>query len=346
MKDINVLFTCIGGPIVPYLLKALKGSKLMNVRIVGTDMSESPVGLPFVDSFAQLPAGNDPAYVESVFDLARKENIDVIIPCSDEEALSLCADQQQFFDEGIIPCVPTADMARIMENKADMYDHVASLGLSLPEYHRVSTVDELQVAAEAMGYPEKDFVIKPTVARGGRGVWVVRKETRSLASMAQALTVDAVELETLLQAARRAPFPEHIVMPNLTGDMFDVDTLALGGETYYQVPRRRFHVRTTPFRGCWIEENRAVLELAGKLQDALKLPYLFDYDIILDQDDKPWLLEVNPRMSASVAVSVLSGVNLVEYLVLLATGQDVPQVEIPWGKGGKPIFDLVETPRR
>ncbi len=342
MDSVTLLMTCVGGQLSPWLLKALKASSRVTVRIVGVDGSADALGRTFAEAFHQVPMGDDPDYPEHILDLCRREHVDVLFPTSDEEALALAMHVDTFAAEGVKVSCPPATMAPLMRNKADMYDHLAGLGLPLPEYHRIADVDGVRRAAEALGYPGRDFVIKPTVARGGRGVWVISSRVPTMAERNAGLAIDALDLETYLGSVGDGPFTELMAMPMLPGSMFDVDVLAdAGGRPHYLVPRRRYHVRTTPFRGCWLEPHPGVLELAAKAQDALLLPNLFDYDIILDAEDRPWLLEVNPRMSASVAVSVMHGVNLLEFTVLMLLGRKVPEVPIPWGRGGKPVFDMV-----
>lgn len=342
MQDVTLLMTCVGGQLAPWMLNSFKLCEHLRVRTVGVDGRKDALGQFFADSFHQVPLGNDPNYGEYMLELCRKEKVDVLLPTSDEEALTLAVHADEFASAGVKVSCPPAGMAHVMRNKANMYDHLAALGLPLPEYHRVKSVSEVRLAAEALGYPERDFVIKPTVARGGRGVWIISDRIPTMAERNAGLSIEAMNLETYLASVSTGPFQELIAMPLLPGDMFDVDVLAnASGVAHYLISRRRYHVRTTPFRGCWLDPDSGVLELAGKVQAALRLPNLFDYDIILDAHGKAWLLEVNPRLSGSVSVSVMNGVNLLEYLLLMLLGQDVPQVDIPWGQGGKPFFDLV-----
>ena len=344
MEKANLLMTCVGGQLSPWLLQALKNCSRVQVRTIGVDSRNDALGRAFADSFYQVPQGDDPAYPDRMLELCHKEKVDILFPTSDEEALALASHVARFAAEGVRVSCPPAAMSRLMRNKADMYDHLAGLGLPLPQYHRVGNVAQLRAAAGALGYPERDFVVKPTVGRGGRGVWIISQTLPTMAERNQGLSIDALDLGTYLSSVGDETFQELIAMPLLPGAMYDVDVLASHeGKPFYLVPRRRYHVRTTPFRGCWLDRNVAVLDLARRTQDLLCLPNLFDYDIILDADDRPWLLEVNPRMSASVAVSVLHGVNLLEFAVLMLLGREVPEVEIPWGRGGKPYFDLASV---
>lgn len=344
MEDVNVLMTCVGGQLSPWLLKSLSACDRLRVRTIAVDNRSDALGQTFADAFYTVPMGDDPAYPERMLEICRKEKVDVLFPTSDEEALTLAQHKQEFEGAGIRVSCPAVETVPMLRNKAAMYDYLAGLGVPVPEYHRVTDRAGLRRAAEALGYPDRDFVIKPTESRGGRGVWVVSSRMPTMADRNLQLAIDVLDLETIMSSVDVEPFQELIVMPMLSGAMYDVDVLAnQEGVPHYLIPRRRYHVRTSPFRGGWMINDRAVLALVKKTQSLLKLPNLFDYDIILDSEDQPWVLEVNPRMSASVALSVMHGVNLLEFAILMLLGRDVPQVDIPWGNGGKPIFDLVRT---
>ena len=156
------------------------------------------------------------------------------------------------------------------------------------------------------------------------------------------MSLEAITLESLIEAmGRKGVVPPMLAMPYFSGPVFDVDLLARDGQPLYVIARRRFHPRTTPFRGCVLDRNPAVIALATQILEALRLHYLHDVDIMLDAEGQPHLLEVNPRLSGSVIASITAGVNLLDYLVRLALGREVPQIEIPYGKSIKPSIRTV-----
>ena len=56
------------------------------------------------DYFVKLPKGNSPNYIQSVIKYVKKFKINFIIPCSDEEAITLSNNLNKFkkFDINII----------------------------------------------------------------------------------------------------------------------------------------------------------------------------------------------------------------------------------------------------
>lgn len=339
-ESITILLTCVGGPLVPRAIDLLRASESYQFRIIGIDAGPDAVGAPWCDAFEIAPMGDDPTYCDVVLDLCRREGIQVVIPWSDEEAFAIARARSRFEDLGIAVAAPTLEVAAITGNKGDTLDWLKQQNVPVPEYRRVGTAEELRAAASEMGYPEQMLALKPCVAHGGRGVWALRGSGPELGELLHEVALDVISLDTFLAAAGSGDIPEMLLMPFLTGTVYDVDILQDGEVLHYMVPRRRFHVRTNPFRGCLIHRNEAVLELAQSVQNALKMRCLYDIDIILDADEKPWILEINPRISASVVAAMEAGVPMLEYLIRMILGHEVPQIPIPYDQRVRPHIAL------
>jgi biotin carboxylase len=217
----------------------------------------------------------------------------------------------------------------------------------VPRHIRVTSPAALREAAAELGYPQRPFVVKPATARGGRGVWVIREGGASMQELLQGIAIDAVGLDGYIRAAETAgSMPALLAMEYLAGDVFDVDILGAGGRLKIAVARRRFHPRTTPFRGCTLERHAAVLELTRAVHRALALDYLQDVDIIAGNDGSVHLLEVNPRQSASVITTVAAGCNLLEDLVRVALGLEVAARRVPYGRAILPSIRTTSLPRQ
>jgi carbamoyl-phosphate synthase large subunit len=336
--ETTVLLTCAASPMSVESIIALQESRTVKARVVGVDMDAQAVGRAFASAFYAVPAGADPGYSEQLMAICRKEGVQVVIPTSDEEALALARHAEDFKARGIVCTVPPMEHLERFADKAKMYAYLAQQGLPVPPHRCVSTLQDLRQAAAELGYPQTPVVIKPVSARGGRGVWLLRPQGSSLQDLTGGMSLEAITLETFTESAERAgSMPAMLVMQALAGDVFDVDLLGCDGRLLASVARRRFHPRTTPFRGCVLEQHEGVLDLARRAHAALGLSYLQDVDVMLDGRGQPHLLEVNPRQSGSVITTVAAGLNLLELLVRVALSLDVPEpIEIPYGIAVRP----------
>ncbi len=334
MNKTTVLLTCANAPLAVESIRALKASTQLSVRVVGTDMQAKGGGTQEADSFYALCNGADEQYIDRLLKICLQEGVRVLIPTSDEEALAVAQAQERFIRAGIVPTVPRQELLPYFANKIKMYELLEQQGIPLPPHYRVGNAQQLKEAAASLGYPKKAFVIKPASARGGRGVWVLREGGSSFNELMQGMSLDAISLEAFLVSAQSTDvWPELIAMPHLEGDVFDVDLLSDRGGLKLCIPRRRIHPRTTPFRGCSLENHAEVADLARRTHAALNLDYLHDVDVMLDSEQQPHLLEVNPRQSGSVITTIRAGVNLLEMLVMRACDLEMPIPEnIPYGK--------------
>lgn len=338
---VTILITCVGGPLVPRAISLLRQTRDIEYRIVGIDAGSEAIGASVCDRFDRAPMGNDPGYPDFLLKLCEDEGVQVLIPWSDEEALAVAQNRQRFEARGIAVAAPPVEIAKITENKGEVLDWLGAKGVPVPEYRRIKKLDELAAAATDMGYPHRMLSIKPSIARGGRGVWALRGSGPTLDELLRGTSLDVVALDTFIASAYAGGvMPEMLLMPYFPGMVYDVDILQDGECLHYLVPRRRFHVRTNPFRGCVIHRNEQVVALADQVRQALGMRCLYDIDLILDENDKPWILEINPRLSASVVATMEAGLPLVDYLVRMVLGLEIPRVEIPYDTRVRPFVAL------
>ena len=123
-------------------------------------------------------------------------------------------------------------------------------------------------------------------------------------------------------AAALAPV---IVMQRLFEPIFDIDVLAWKGEAKRVVPRRRHNVGGVPFEGNDVLPDPKLIELGRQTADAIGLNWLYDFDVMTDGKGNPALIELNPRPSGSMPVSIAAGVPLLDDLISLAKGEPLPR---------------------
>ena len=333
-RAVTVLTTCAASQLSVETIVALKRSTRYDVEVIAVDIDPAGVGRAFADHYEAVPPGDDPSYITAMLELCERRGVDVVVPASDEEALALASHDAAFRSRGTVCCSPAPSMVGLLRDKAAMYDHLRQAGMTLPDWQTATTPDEVAVAARALGYPDRELIVKPARARGGRGVWLLDPRAADGHRVGQG-SADAVRLEDFVAQAP-ATMPPTLVMEHLGGDIFDVDMLTVAGALHLAVPRRRFNRRGIPFLGCAIERAEDVESLAQEVHARLELRYLIDIDVARDRDGRAHLLEVNPRQSGSMIATIAAGTNLMELLLATALDDDVPPVTIPYGRSVLP----------
>src|SRR6185312_8808904 len=79
---IKVLFTGGGGA---GTIEAVKALKAQGYEVVTADATPTSAGFSWADRSYVIPFGADPAFVDALREIVRRENPDFIIPLVDEE---------------------------------------------------------------------------------------------------------------------------------------------------------------------------------------------------------------------------------------------------------------------
>jgi carbamoyl-phosphate synthase large subunit len=341
MKKINILTTCAGGTMGYENVLALQAAENV-ARVIVTDQNPKSIASKYGCPFYVVPNGRDSEYGQVVKDICVKEDIQLIIPGSDEEALALAARSSEFLEKGVTCATPSKDFISVFQDKKAMFDFLAGAGISVPQHMLFNNTDELHECLKIMGYPQRPLLIKPYSGRGGRGVWELREDKYSLKELTSIRELRRINLETLTGIMQETESPVPLMMMEyFPGNVFDVDILASQGEPLCLVGRRRHHWLNIPFYGFTFEYNESVLRLASEVCRALKLTYLYDIDVVIDSQGKAQIVDVNPRLSGSCSAVFAGGINLFDLLVKLVVGEEVPQVEIPYGREIKAVTKAI-----
>lgn len=327
----RLLLTSVGGAMSPLTIRTLQASDRHSVRVIGVDQSGDAIGRHFADDFARVPAGSDPGYVDALLTVADRYGADLILPCSDEEALALAAALPRVEAAGHrLACAPEATL-RCMSDKSAAFRLLGDHGLPVPQWRTADRPEDVADAVEAVAAAcGGEFAVKPVRSRGGRNVYVARADMDG----AQACN-DGRETHCdpttfrrrfLDEVARMAPVT---VMERLCPPAWDIDVLTWQGRVLRSAPRRRINPAGIPFKGGIVEADARLTALAERITEVLNLSWLYDYDIMSDTNGDPRVIELNPRPSGSIAAATAAGVPLLDDLVSLAMGQDLPAMAPP-----------------
>ncbi|MDT4956358.1 MAG: hypothetical protein QOG07_4229 [Pseudonocardiales bacterium] len=296
------------------------------VHVIGTHTdADSPV-LASCDEAYPEPPEDCPAvdYVAWALEFAREHSVDVFIP---RLGMADLADARvDFAAQGVSLMCPAGDTVRLFDDKAAAYLAAAKLELPVPPHHVVTDAAGLRVAYEAVREVAEIVCMKPARATGGDGFRILSTVGPGLAELLgpadEQIPVDWAA--AALDAARSAghDVPPLLVMPFLTGPEVSVDVLAdLGGRTLAAVGRRKSRRRGV------IVDDLPARRVAETLNLAHAVGYLSNTQVRYwqgpdDLEPRPYLLELNTRMSGGLFQTALAGVNLPWAAVQLALGQD------------------------
>jgi len=163
MIKFRLMMTSVAGALGPLNLEMMKASIPNNVWILGVDARHDYNAEYLADKFEIVPKGNDPEYLKRICYLIKKFNINLVIPCSDEEALALSKNRNRIEDLGTKIACASKKSIKIMSNKLLTYNFLENKNVSVPKYKIAKNLKELDNYVSDFYKEYESFVIKDPI---------------------------------------------------------------------------------------------------------------------------------------------------------------------------------------
>jgi len=331
MNKYIILLTSAGGGLSAELRRRILNINRYDIEIIAVDAVNSLRAKIFSHKFELVPNGGQKNYSDKMAQIVRKYNVNLVIPCSDEEALNLARNRKKIeVGNCKLACVNFNTLS-ILSSKINTYKFLEKYDIFAPIFAEANSIKELKTVVSEMLKNFEEIVVKPSSGRGGRNVTMVNKKGSGLL-----VSEDVFLTSTIDQYNNFFPI---IVMEKLYEPIYDIDILAINGNLIRSLVRRRLNPKV-PNEGHIIEKFDELYSIANKLVQVLKLSWLYDCDFMLNNAGQPKLLEINPRPSGSLAVSLAAGVNFIEDIIAIEKKDSIKDITIPYGKVIYPFASL------
>ena len=344
-QRINLMLTAVGAPGAPNIIEMIRKNRIIN--ILGLDINEDVAGKQLVDNFKKNIRGDDPGFARYLLEVAMKENIDVILPLSTDELLNLSRDVHLFQENGINVCISSHETIMIANNKLKAYDFFKNYSF-IPKYRKPASLSEMRESIFEMGYPEKPVCIKPHVSHGSRGFRIITNEiSRYGYSIDCRPNNSYMNLDTLIlsiEAIYGDDFPDIYVVEYLPGDEWGIDIFIdplTGGK--YIATRNNGEVTQSAISKGKMVKNDDLFEIAEVITDNLSFSYGLNIDIKYSEEMLPKVVEINPRLPATIKLVCESGWNFPLMSIMRAFDPSYPIPEIDQLRYGSSIYFYKES---
>jgi len=327
----TILFTSSGGGLSAELRRRILNQSRYDIKIIAVDAKKSGQAEIFSDKFELVPNGIEEDYPIKIAKIIKQNNVNLVIPCSDEEALNLVKNKKIIEGKNCKLACTEYDTLKLISNKLHTYRYMKEKKIPVPIFKEANSINDLKKISKEMLEIFEEIVIKPASGRGGRNVEFVSLKAND----------KSVSLESFLNSQIRQYkniFPV-IVMEKFEGPIYDIDVLSKDGRLIRSLVRRRLNP-LIPNEGHVLEKHDELYSMAEKLVKAFNLSWLYDCDFMLDNQGKPQLLEINPRPSGSLAVSLAAGINFIDDMVALEKKDELDDAKAPFGKIIYPFSSL------
>ena len=332
-RKLTVLLSACGAQFAPGLVNCLKDNGEREIRVVGVDMHYDPTLDSLYDAIYEVPSASHPQYINGLLEICKKEKVDVVLPFMSAELLPLLDNIKNFEKYGVNVAVGDRKTIETTINKYNFYCFLKEHGLKVPKFHVIRNASELKEACEAVGYPGHPVCVKATELSGSRGIRIVDPaKSRYDILFGEKPNSFFTTFEDLQATLNERPeMPEMMAMEYLPGEEGSVDLIADHGKILYMAYREsNVNLASIP-QAATLTNNKIVYEIAESVVRALELDGSADLDFKYDRNGYPVLMEINPRIAATMQIFKEGGLNLPYLRIKQLLGEELPKIDIKYG---------------
>lgn len=294
------------GPGIP-VIRGLRESVEFDVRIIGLAYENLEPGI-YMDNMVDktylfpYPSSGTQVVWTRMMEIHEKENIDVLFPNFDAELQTFISLSDDLRKKGIHTFLPTIEQFEERQ-KFNLNKYGEAYDIAVPKSIEISSVGDLAKIGYEIGYPA---LIKGKFY----DAYIVQTQQEAMYYFNQIVGKWGLPV---------------VAQQFVSGVELNVVAVGDGkGNTVGAVPMRKQYV--TDKGKAWAGIAIGDQKLLALCEDIIKKTQWkggMELEMILGDDDKYYLIEINPRLPAWVYLAVGAGQNLPEAVVRLSLGEKV-----------------------
>ena len=332
MEAVRILITGGGAPGAPGIIKAIQQSN-PNTYIFSCDVNEGTAGKILANDYFTVPIGDSESYVSELLQKCTDNGISVILPITTKEIHSLSKHKQLFTQNNISVIVSDFESLNIANNKALLYAHLQKHNVETPRFAQAVNYDQFKKAEKDLSI--HPYIIKPCVGNGSRGFRIVTDDINEGDLLFNHKPSNTFITNTKLHSILSTnDFPPILVSEYMPGKEYTVDCLIENGIIKFIIPRRRDKMNNGISVAGIIEKNNDVIDYCKSILDSLNLNGPIGIQVKYSKNNKPLIVEINPRIQGTTVACIGAGVNIPSFAVFpnqLDSIQTVNDFPIKWG---------------
>ncbi len=267
------------------------GDTGMSGKVYAADCSLASPAYFLADRSFQVPRCDHPEFIPEMLDIARHENIRLIVPTIDSELALFAANKDLFEKNGIHVAISAPRAVEIAADKVATYDWLCATGC--PTVRQASPEEVLLNPAD---WP-LPLIVKPRQGSASKGV-------RQVHSLRELAVCAEQESDLLVQELAQ-------------GDEYTVNIFVnRAGECVCAVPHQRFEVRAGEVSKGITVKHPALMELARRIGERLPGAYgMLNIQCFLAANGDIRVIEINARAGGGYPLAHHAGARFTHLLV-------------------------------
>lgn len=293
----NVLLTCVGLRVdVVQAFRDAVAARGEGGAVIGTDMQELAPAVHFCDRWERFPIATDPRYPDLLLELAEREGVRCVVPCSEFDLIALADARERFAAIGAEVFIPDPGPTRLTVDKLEMARFLEREGIHTP---RTFAPDDLP---DDLHFP---VLVKMREGMGSKHIHRCRNRR---------------ELDFFVGYAEVASMVQEVC----TGDEFSIDLLCdLDGRCLEAIPRTMIQSKGgEQIKGTTIADAELV-EVGRTVAEALPLRGFGTVQCFRVAPERHEVTDVNPRVGGAFPLPLAAGGDFPALVLALAAGETV-----------------------
>ena len=255
--------------------------------------------------------------LEQLIHIVLSEMIDVVIPLEDAYAVILSKYKQQIVERTSALCaVPDWEPFSLASDKHSLLELCKEIGVGHPKTEIIH--DNYDDLASIVGFPS---LIKPNHSEGSKGIVLVNSLDK-LKATAPNIVAQYGEC-SLQEYVSNDHYYNLMVYRTAAGEYSDYVVLKI--LRFYPIKGGSSCIAVTV-------EDEPMLEMCKRVLDKLEWVGMADFDILEKGEGDYKIIEINPRVPASLRGAEISGVNFPEIIVSEVLEGKLPKYDYQTGK--------------
>ncbi|TAN14240.1 MAG: ATP-grasp domain-containing protein [Chitinophagaceae bacterium] len=277
------LITAIGSMSADAVICSLR-ENFPGCEITGTNLypAEWLYEAGIVDATYKVPMATEVNYVESIADIIRARNIDMVIPLTDPEVDVLSENRETLEAFSAVLALCKNEVISVCRDKELLYNRFTRH----PGVQTIRSYSVSEVIEKDLNFP---MVAKPKKGRSSEGL-------KYIASRKELFLLDE----------------KYMVQEFIRGTIITVDFVRDPWNNTVCIPRKEL-IRSSNGAGLSVEifRDKAIGELINEIAEDLGITGCMNIEFI-HSGDSYYLMDINPRFSAGIGFSKLAGYDFVK----------------------------------
>lgn len=286
MKNLNILIAHVSYQAsTGTFIKLLRNSSKFCFYIVGCDNIKKGFssGSMLVDKFYHINEDDVESYIDSIKKIVQNEKINVIISAEEDDLLKF---KKYEISQAIYKYIPQNHIFDTFKDKYYATQEMNELGIYVPR--------------NIMNYSE--FI-------NSNSAKIIKRKRNSCCSR-------GITIYDRKEVTQNYIFfsDEYMTQEFINGTLYTVDVFCdKSGSPCSIIPRRDIAIKDGTTFKCEVENQQELIDICKKVYNTYCIPGFSNIQFIVT--DKPYFIELNPRVAATMIASALASSNYIDLYI-------------------------------